>query len=675
MVCHDLGANKVQMGDSEYCTFVFDHVFYSASTQAEIFECVGKPIVEDVLAGYNGTVLAYGQTGSGKTHSMMGVLGDPEQEGLIPRSSSLIFQSILSDEAGTEFTIKISMLEIYKEALKDLLYVSEEKLKIKETAEGISVTGLTEEYVGSEQELMDRIEFGQENRTVACTKMNSRSSRSHQLFIIKVHQCCEDGVQKVGTLNLVDLAGSEKISASGVKGLGLEEAKKINLSLSMLGHVIHQLSQGASHIPYRDSKLTRLLQESLGGNFKTRLLVACSPHIRNLEESISTLKFAQRAKTVKTKAKMNLKEAPDVVIARLTKQLEEAFAYIEELKRMLAKNGDIPINIITVQSELQLSQTDFQPEESPETSQTDRPKPENSAQDLPTEAEIDPPSSALPGRVYTKPKGRSFTHFQRRFHPNSPTAFQPAPNFPESNFLHLHQVPNSDTLASNSDLFSGFPALTGTNSLANLQFPAFQAISPQLDVIPDIAEEDSGRFAEIGEIQRSWEALRRQYSLHLREFQRQIEDLKAQKLSLKQKNSLLREQNQSLEQFIMTHLDLCHQKRQGKGVFSEGVDREQETAVLKREVRGLTQRLLDAENRAAVAGEQKQPNWMEMEEIISCDSSFVTIIQATEVFNDVKSTPSYSIMHTLPIDTEYLATLSASEAADPSFQLTNQIAQ
>ena len=268
--------------------------------------------------GYNGTVLAYGQTGSGKTYSMMGVLDDAVQSGLIPRSAAQIFEAILQADPGTVFTIKCSMMEIYKETLKDLLYPSDQKLKIKKTLEGITVEGLTEEYVASEDELLERIAYGQENRTTACTKMNSRSSRSHQLFIIKVRQQMEDGLEKTGTLNLVDLAGSEKVNSSGVTGTGLEEAKKINLSLSMLGHVIQKLSIGSSHIPYRDSKLTRILQESLGGNFKTRLLVACSPHVRNVEETISTLKFAQRAKTVKTKAVMNVKEAPDVIIARLT---------------------------------------------------------------------------------------------------------------------------------------------------------------------------------------------------------------------------------------------------------------------------------------------------------------------------------------------------------------------
>ena len=554
---------------------------------------------------------------------MMGQLGNPEQEGLIPRSSSLIFQSILSDDAGTEFTIKISMLEIYKEALKDLLFVSDEKLKIKETAEGISVTGLSEEYVGSEQELLERIEFGQENRTVACTKMNSRSSRSHQLFVIKVQQRCEDGVEKIGTLNLVDLAGSEKISASGVKGLGLEEAKKINLSLSMLGHVIHQLSQGASHIPYRDSKLTRLLQESLGGNFKTRLLVACSPHIRNLEESISTLKFAQRAKTVKTKAKMNLKEAPDVVIARLTRQLEEAFAYIEELKRMLGKAGDISVPIISVQSEcFDSSPPEEQPYSQPEVSQGSTqaesqslPQPNDSSHPINAEGAAEPQpehteADAMPcppTRVYTKPKCRSLTHFQRSVPKLPAHPLQKDPNLPPA------LLSTCDTFLLKSDISTAFPAKFPHH------FHGSQPNSPQLDVIPDVDEDNPGKFSGINDIQRNWETLRMQYSIHLRAMQRQIADLSAHKLTLKHKISQLREQNQHFEQFIMGHLEACHHKKQEKGCSCD--DKDKEIAVLKNEVRGLTQRLMEGERRAGV--EQRSANFVEMEEFLSCDSSFV----------------------------------------------------
>jgi hypothetical protein len=513
--------------------------------------------------------------------------------------------------------------------------------------------------------------------------MNSRSSRSHQLFVIKVQQRCEDGVEKVGTLNLVDLAGSEKISASGVKGLGLEEAKKINLSLSMLGHVIHQLSQGASHIPYRDSKLTRLLQESLGGNFKTRLLVACSPHIRNLEESISTLKFAQRAKTVKTKAKMNLKEAPDVVIARLTRQLEEAFAYIEELKRMLGKAGDIQVPLISVQSECFDSsppedQPYSQPEASQETAQTDcqsLPQPSHSTNSLITDPAIELRTEANaipipPGRAYIKPKGRSFTHIQSNFFSKPPAH----PLLKDPNFTHFSPslLPNCDTFLSESDISAAFPPFSPKHPR---QFHISQPNSPQLDIIPDQEEDYSGKFTGISDIQRNWETLRMQYSFHLQALQRQISDLTAHRLTLKQKNNQLREQNQYLEQFIMSHLDACHHKGLQKGNLSELVGKDKEIAVLKSEVRGLTQRLLEGESRVGEAMEQKSSNYVEMEEFLSCDSSFVMSTQATETYNDMMSAPTHTITHTLPVDTEYLATLSAEETVDPTFQLANQMAQ
>jgi hypothetical protein len=160
------------------------------------------------------------------------------------------------------------------------------------------------------EELLEIIALGESVRTVAATKMNKTSSRSHQIVILEICQKFSNGSEKKGKLNLVDLAGSEKISRTGVTGTNLEEAKKINLSLSSLGNVIHALTLGAEHIPYRDSKLTRLLQESLGGNYKTTLIVACSPHPSNWEDTINTLKFAQRAKTIKNKAKINLRRSP-----------------------------------------------------------------------------------------------------------------------------------------------------------------------------------------------------------------------------------------------------------------------------------------------------------------------------------------------------------------------------
>jgi hypothetical protein len=211
-------------------------------------------------------------------------------------------------------------------------------LKVKESpVRGIYVEGLSEVYIDSIESFLSYVQLSQDQRIVAGTRLNQASSRSHAILILEVTQTFQnENISKKGTLNLVDLAGSEKVSKTGAVGETLEEAKKINLSLSALGNVIHSLtSPDKSHIPYRDSKLTRILQESLGGNYKTSLIVTCSPHSYNMEESISTLKFAQRAKTIKNKAKMNIKlsyEELQKIIDSLRTQLDSANLEITRLK-------------------------------------------------------------------------------------------------------------------------------------------------------------------------------------------------------------------------------------------------------------------------------------------------------------------------------------------------------
>lgn len=320
-------------------------MFAPEATQQEVFEFVGEPVIEDVLNGYNGTVFAYGQTGSGKTYTMMGVdIYDEEHRGIIPRAATQVFEAIESADRDVEFTFTCSMLEIYKETLKDLLEPSSKELKIKEDPRrGIYVAGLREVSVVSDDEMMQIIHVGEQTRTVATTRMNRVSSRSHQLFMLQVRQKLPNDTEKKGILNLIDLAGSEKVNHSGVTGNKLEEAKKINLSLSALGNVIHALILKQEHIPYRDSKLTRLLQESLGGNYKTTLVVACSPSPRNLEESLNTIKFAQRAKTVKNNVKMNIKKSPEIymkIIEKLKKQLLDAKSEISVLKEITGYNEE-----------------------------------------------------------------------------------------------------------------------------------------------------------------------------------------------------------------------------------------------------------------------------------------------------------------------------------------------
>ena len=192
-------------------------------------------------------------------------------------------------------------LEVYREKIGDLLDNTQKNLPVREhPSKGIYVDGLTSQPVTSWEQVLDVLLAGDETRATASTNMNATSSRSHSVFIVTLHQENEEGSTKEGRLNLVDLAGSEKISKTGAQGETLEEAKKINQSLSALGQVIKALSDGKAHIPYRDSKLTRLLQEALGGNSKTSLIVMASPHLDNIDETISTLKFAERAKTIKS---------------------------------------------------------------------------------------------------------------------------------------------------------------------------------------------------------------------------------------------------------------------------------------------------------------------------------------------------------------------------------------
>ncbi|KAK5577751.1 hypothetical protein RB653_002699 [Dictyostelium firmibasis] len=326
--------------------FTFDRVFTPESTQKEVFESV-KDTIHDVLLGYNGTLLAYGQTGSGKTFTMGSAAAESdyenvEQLGIIPRGNHLIFNSIAEESNGNaEFTIKCSYLEIYMENIQDLLNPKNNKqLKIRESkSQGIYVEGLAEEYVGSEEDIMELIGVGEASRSVAKTNMNQRSSRSHSILIIAIEQKSSDGSKKRGKLNLVDLAGSEKVSKTGAEGIVLEQAKKINQSLSLLGNCIHALTDSKrEHIPFRDSKLTRLLQDSLGGNTKTTLLVTASPHFNNVDETISTLKFGARAKSIKNNVKVNQEKSAaelQIIVNALSKELSILKVYSISLENLV----------------------------------------------------------------------------------------------------------------------------------------------------------------------------------------------------------------------------------------------------------------------------------------------------------------------------------------------------
>ena len=289
-------------------TFHFDHIFNVDSTQNEIYEYCAKDLVDSVLSGYNGTIFAYGQTASGKTYTMEGIIDDPEKEGITPRMIKQVFKSIMLSNGDIEYMVKLSMIEIYMEKIRDLLDLSKVNLNVRESKEKeIYIEDLSEHYVSTEEDVMELIRVGSENRTTNRTNMNEISSRSHCLVIMTIHQKNIKTLEaKSGKLYLVDLAGSEKISKTGSTGITLEEAKIINKSLSTLGMVINALTDGKStHIPYRESKLTRVLQESLGGNSKTCLIITCSPSQYNESETLSTLRFGTRAKKMKNKPKIN----------------------------------------------------------------------------------------------------------------------------------------------------------------------------------------------------------------------------------------------------------------------------------------------------------------------------------------------------------------------------------
>ncbi|XP_061821691.1 kinesin-1 heavy chain-like [Nerophis lumbriciformis] len=299
------GDDCVQIAGKPY---YFDHVFQSTTTQVQFYNAVAQKIIKDVLDGYNGTIFAYGQTSSGKTHTMEGILHDADMMGIIPRIVEDIFNYIYSMDENLEFHIKVSYFEVYLDKIRDLLDVTKTNLSVHEDKNRVPyVKGCTERFVCSPDEVMEAIDEGKNSRIVAVTNMNEHSSRSHSIFQFSIKQENSQTEQKLTSkLYLVDLAGSEKVGKTGAEGTVLDEAKMINKSLSSLGNVISALAEGSTYVPYRDSKMTRILQDSLGGNCRTTMVICCSPSSFNDAETRSTLLFGQRAKTVKNSVCVNV---------------------------------------------------------------------------------------------------------------------------------------------------------------------------------------------------------------------------------------------------------------------------------------------------------------------------------------------------------------------------------
>lgn len=324
-------------GGSSSREFMFDDVFGPNSTQDRVYDSAVRPMVKDVLEGMNCTVFAYGQTGTGKTFTMSGA-HDAEcdvlssEAGVIPRAMSHVFEHLDSKEL--EYSVKVTYLELYNEEITDLLgppLEADGSNKTKHTLMedgkgGVAVKGLEEVYVSSIQEVFAVLNRGNTRRRTEETLLNKHSSRSHSVFSVTVHvkDVSPDGEEFVrcGKLNLVDLAGSENISRSGAKDSRAREAGEINKSLVALGRVITALVDKSGHVPYRDSKLTRLLRDALGGRCKTCVIATVSPASHSVEETLSTLEYAHRAKNIKNKPLMNGKVPKNVFLKELQDCIE-----------------------------------------------------------------------------------------------------------------------------------------------------------------------------------------------------------------------------------------------------------------------------------------------------------------------------------------------------------------
>eukprot|EP00817_Percolomonadidae_sp_ATCC50343_P002288 CAMPEP_0117430020 /NCGR_PEP_ID=MMETSP0758-20121206/9541_1 /TAXON_ID=63605 /ORGANISM="Percolomonas cosmopolitus, Strain AE-1 (ATCC 50343)" /LENGTH=864 /DNA_ID=CAMNT_0005217585 /DNA_START=188 /DNA_END=2782 /DNA_ORIENTATION=+ len=330
--------------------FTFDHAIWSANSnddnfvgQEEMYEKLGKQVLDNAFKGYNASLFAYGQTGSGKSYS---TYGSDKEPGIIPRLCGELYERIKKKQKKdpkTTYRVEVSMIEIYKEKVRDLFNPQNPQnqggLKVREhVKKGPYVEGLSQSLVSSKEEMMAVLKEGSQMRTIASTNMNNHSSRAHTIFQILFTQTAKAGVkniEKQSVISLIDLAGSERQGKAKTSGERLKEGAAINLSLTTLGNVINALADQKSSsgfIPYRNSTLTYLLKESLGGNSKTIMIATISPAQYNEEETLSTLRYANRAKNIKNRAKVNQDETSKI-IASLKDE-------IDRLKSQMGTGGD-----------------------------------------------------------------------------------------------------------------------------------------------------------------------------------------------------------------------------------------------------------------------------------------------------------------------------------------------
>lgn len=376
-------ATEGRVSDQSYA---LDQVFDGRQSTEEVYAATTAPIIRQVVQGFNGTVFAYGQTSSGKTHTMRGSAARP---GLVSLAVREVFD-LIAATPGREFLLRVSYMEIYNEDINDLLAPENCRLPVHESREaGVHVAGLREDIVSSPDQVLELLDQGERHRHVGETRMNKASSRSHTIFRMVVESRGLDGAEggergagagagagggtgagtgisagtgdgtgagdapegdgpapavaaggddygaiRVSSLTLVDLAGSERVAKTGAEGARAKEGAAINKSLLTLGTVINKLSEAGAgaHVPYRDSKLTRILQPALGGNARTAIICALTPAAAHAEESHSTLRFACRAKRVVNNASVNEVLSDAAVLKRQARE-------IAELRNMLAGSG------------------------------------------------------------------------------------------------------------------------------------------------------------------------------------------------------------------------------------------------------------------------------------------------------------------------------------------------
>lgn len=332
--------------------FTYDTVFDKNGSQQEIFDQSVQPIFSKVLRGFNSTIFCYGQTSSGKTHTMMGDLVDPKQHGIVPKITQALYAHIESEAAQAyHFRVTLSFLEIYNEKVFDLLRASRKDLKIRQTkSKGFHVPALSTHEVGDAKRMAALVEAGFRNRSTSATKQNEASSRSHSMLSLIISKAPKDESsgegRVVAKLNLVDLAGSERYHASSEQLA--KESTSINQSLSTLANVISALAQNRkTFIPYRNSSLTKLLKDSLGGSASTLMFANINPCDRNASETVSTLRYASRAKKIKNKPKVQVYLDPKHAmiakmaeeISRLKQQISSRDRLVEALRSEIASGG------------------------------------------------------------------------------------------------------------------------------------------------------------------------------------------------------------------------------------------------------------------------------------------------------------------------------------------------